>query len=156
MNAVCKYILSVICTVLLCGTVKTLFPADKKIIMKMVTGLAMTVVVLSPLLTVEKISFRTHFDDILADGDIAVQRGILAAKESSAKFIKEKSEAYVLNKASELGAQVSVNVNLSDTELPTPSQITVCGTVSPYIKMKLTECIREELGIVEDDQEWIS
>ena len=61
-----------------------------------------------------------------------------------------------MNKASELGAKVSVSVTLSDSDLPVPTHVTVSGPVSAYSKMKLSECICNELGVAEDEQVWIS
>lgn len=156
MTSVGQYILCVVCTVILCGVVRMLLPGNENSIMKLVTGLVTMVVVLSPLLGRGHVSFRTHFGEILEDSETAAHSGVLAARDASIEFIKEKSEAYVLNKASELGANVSVSVALSEEEFPVPAHITVCGALSPYIKMKLSECIREELGIVEDEQVWTS
>lgn len=156
MDTIYRYFLCVICTVVLCGILRGLFSSGNDPLIKFVTGLAVTVVVLSPLLNEKRIDLRISLDDVLSDSQIAVENGVLAAKETSAEFIKEKSEAYVLNKASEFGAQIDVNVTLSDTDLPTPSHIAVSGLISPYAKMRLREYIRDELGIDEDDQEWIS
>lgn len=156
MDSIYRYFLCVICTVILCGVLRSLFPADNDSLIKFVTGLAVTVVILSPLMDEKKIDLRISLDEILAGSETAVQNGVLAANQTCAGFIKEKTEAYVLNKASEFGAQVDVIVTLSDTDLPTPSHIAVSGAVSPYAKVRLSECIRDELGIDEDDQEWIS
>lgn len=156
MNTVYRYILCVICTVVLCGTVRIFLPHDEPSLMKLTTGLIVTVVALSPILSGDSIPIRTYFDDVLSDSEFAVRSGVSVARQASVEFIKEKSEAYVLNKASELGAHVSVNVALSDSDLPIPAQVTVCGPVSPYIKMKLGECIENELGVTGDEQIWIS
>ena len=97
-----------------------------------------------------------NFSQYLKDSDISVQDGIDSARQASSEYIKSKSETYILNKAEEMGAHVSVDVVLSDSELPVPAQITLCGAVSPYAKQRLVDCIQNELGIAEDEQTWIS
>ena len=156
MNAVCRYLFSLIVTVVLCGIMRMLIPDDKRIMTQLVTGLVITVVMLSPVLTNEKIKFEDYFDRISVDSDFAVQEGMIAAKQASSEYIEVESETYILNKATEMGADVSVDVVLSDAELPVPNGITVCGLISPYVKAKLSACIRNDLGIAEDAQIWIS
>lgn len=155
MNAVYRYILCVVCTVILCGCVRILIPSEENSVLKMITGLVVTVVVLTPFLNGVKIPIG-NFDEILTNGEFAVHSGISSARQATSEFIKEKSETYVLNKASELGAKVSVSVTLSDSDLPVPTHVTVSGPVSAYSKMKLSECICNELGVAEDEQVWIS
>ena len=99
---------------------------------------------------------KNYFDQFSISSDFAVQEGTLSAKYASSEYIKTKSEAYILDKATEMGADVNIDVVLSDDQLPVPAGITVCGAVSPYVKAKLSACIRDELGIAEDEQVWIS
>ena len=155
MNSLYQYVLRVICTVMLCGTVRFLFCGEENLTIKMLTGLIMTVVVLTPLLGGE-IPLRSFMNEISIDGEAAVENGTLAARMATNEFIKEKTEAYILNKASELGANIGVDIVLSDDEIRVPTQITVSGTLSPYTKKKLSACIYNELGIPEDEQIWIS
>ena len=156
MNAVYRYLFSIITTVVLCGIIRALVPGAKNSMIQLVTGLAITIVMLSPILTNERVKFDDYFEQFPVDSDFAVQEGMLAAKHASSEYIETETETYILNKATEMGADVSVDIVLSDAELPVPTRISVCGLVSPYVKTKLSACIRNELGIAEDAQIWIS
>lgn len=156
MNVLSRYILSVICVVTLCGLVRILFSNEKNSVVHLVTGLIVTLAVLTPLLQNGKLSLDTYFEQSLSDGDLAIREGSIAAQKASAEFIKEKSEAYILSRAEEMGANVSVEIEVSDTDLPIPAGITVTGFISPYTKTSLSRCIQKELGISEDEQIWIS
>jgi len=156
MNTVYRYLFCVICTVVLCGIIRILFSGYHHSIMKLVTGLVVTVVMFSPILGNSGYLLNINFSQYLEESDFSVQDGIDAARQASNEYIKSKSETYILNKAEEMGAHVSVDVVLSDSELPVPAQITLCGAVSPYIRQQLVDCIQNELGIAEDEQIWIS
>ena len=156
MNSLYQYVLSVICTVMLCGTVRILFCGEENPTIKMLTGLVITVVVLTPLLDDVEIPLQSFMNEISIDSEAAVEDGTLAARMATNEFIKEKTETYILNKASELGANIGVDIVLSDDDIRVPAQITVSGTLSPYTKQKLSACIYNELGIPEDEQIWIS
>lgn len=156
MNTVYRYLLCVICMVVLCGIIRILFSGHHHSVMKLVTGLAVTVVMLSPILEVTSYPLDMDFRKYLEDSDISVQEGIDSAKRVSSEYIKSKSETYILNKAEEMGAHVSIDIALSDAELPVPEQITLRGTVPPYVRQQLADCIQNELGIAEDGQIWIS
>ena len=78
-----------------------------------------------------------------------------AAAQEQAKIIKEQSQAYILDKAVSLGADISVAVTVSETTPPTPIEITVKGAVSPYVKTVLKDYLKEQFGIPEEAQKWI-
>ena len=156
MNWVYKYILSVICIVMLCGIVNILLPTDKNSLMKLVTGLIVTAVVVSPILHTKTINLDGLFSEFAGNKELAVAEGTMAARHVSNQFIKTKSETYILNKAEEMGAHINVEVVLSDADIPVPAEVSVKGMESPYVKEQLSACIQNELGIVKDDQTWIS
>ena len=156
MDEVYRYILLVVCTVVLCGIVVQFCPGKENTVIKLVTGLVVTGAVLSPMVDMNTINIENYFDQFLVDTKSVTSDGEEMARQTSAAFIKEKTEAYVLYKAAELGADVHVDIMLSDHSLPIPKGITVSGTVAPYAKKQLTTTIAKELGIAEEAQLWIS
>ena len=156
MNGVYKYILHVICTVMLCGVVSILFSEEKSSVIKLVTGFIITAVVISPLLHKKTINLDALVAEYTDDSNFAVAEGEQAAREASEEFIKSKMETYILNKAEAMGSRIHVNVILSETKIPTPAEIKVSGTISPYVKEQLSVCIQNDLGIAKDNQIWIS
>ena len=154
-DAIRQYILSVICVVILCGLAQILFSGSSSLV-KLITGLVVTITVISPLLRNGKLSLDIYFDQITIDSQWAVKEGEEAAMQTTCEFIKEKTETYILDKAAELGAGISVEVSVDEDTPPVPDGVTVKGTVSPYTKKQLIDCISQELGIAEEDQVWIS
>lgn len=156
MEGIRQYVLTVICAVFLCGIALCFVPDAEKKLVQFVSGLIVTITALTPVLKSGDFSLDLYLGQISADSRWAVSTGQIAATETTSAFIKEKTESYILNKAAELGAQIDVDVSLTDDNLPVPDEITVCGVLSPYAKKQLSDQIRNDLGIEEDNQIWIS
>jgi hypothetical protein len=56
----------------------------------------------------------------------------------------------------DMGAEVEVEVTLSDDSTQVPCAVTITGMVSPYLKQRLSEMIEEDLQIKREDQHWIN
>ena len=70
------------------------------------------------------------------------------------EIITDKTCAYILDKAETLRAQLTVQVILSDEELPVPERIYLTGQASPYARSMLQRLIEEELGVPKERQIW--
>ena len=84
-----------------------------------------------------------------------VQEGENDALQEQRTFIKKETEAYILDKAVSLGADISVSVTVSDSAPLTPIKITIKGAVSPYVNKVLKSYLEEQFGIPEEAQIWI-
>ena len=157
MNAIRVYILCVICTVFLCGIMQALF-AESAIsgVVKFITGLIVTVSLLSPALTGKIESLDHYFESITVDGEWAVKQGETDAKETMRKYVAEEIKSYIMNKAIELGVEISVDVELSADTYPTPETVTISGSIAPFGKKQISAYLSETLGITEEQQVWIS
>ena len=156
MDMIYRYILCVICTAILSGIICGVFPKKENTHIRFVAGLAVTISVLTLLFNGRTFDLESYFDQFTVDTTFATSEGEEMARQTSATFIKEKTESYVLNKAAELGTDLDVSIVLSNEEFPVPKEITVFGSVSPYVKKQLITTIEENLGIDEDAQLWIS
>ncbi len=71
-------------------------------------------------------------------------------------LITDTAESYILDKASALGADLTVTVTTSvENGYPVPWAVTLRGTCSQEAKGLLTDSIQKELDIPEARQEWI-
>ena len=157
MESIRQYILSVISIALLCSFVQLLFQDDHHAgLVKVITGLMVTLTVISPLCRTGSVRLEQYFATITSDGSWAVEEGQTAAEHTIADIIKDRTSAYICDKASTFGASIDVDVELTGTSPPTPSRIIVKGDASPYVKKQLTEYIHKEFDISEEDQLWIS
>lgn len=76
-------------------------------------------------------------------------------REILAELIKEQSEAYILDKAEELGLTLSVDITLREEgDYPYPIAVTLWGEAAEGDKMLLERIIEQDIGIVRERQEW--
>ena len=58
------------------------------------------------------------------------------ARDSMADIIKEETEAYILDKAADLHANLRVEVAVGEDNLP--AAVTISGEASPYARRQIT------------------
>lgn len=123
--------------------------------MKLVTGIVMASVILSPLGSGIRFDLNTRFQALDRQVSAAVEQGEEAAQKELTVRIKEATEAYILDKADQLGVTVRVRVTLDESTYPVPVMVEVEGPVSPAARAALSQMIQQDLGIPEEDQRWI-
>lgn len=156
MEDIRKYVLSVIISALFCGILPGLLQNGAlKDLTKAVCGLILTLSVVSP--------FR-DFSLSLPEGAFfpgeesasgAVSEGEALAQEAAAQIIKAETEAYILDKAAELNAQLQVDVCVSRDNPPVPVSAVISGKVSNQTRSTLQEILSVQLNIPKEDQTWI-
>lgn len=123
-------------------------------ILKIVTGLFMSVTLLSPLIRFRLRDMEQYIDDFRLSSEYAVGQGMQMAGEELSHIIKEQTESYILDEASKMGMEMSVEVKLSDSNPPQPCFVILQGAVSPYQKKYLSQHITDKLGISQENQQW--
>ena len=124
-------------------------------ILKIITGVFMIVTVISPLLQFRIQDIDRFIQNFQLSSQYAVDQGAHMATEEISQIIKQQTEAYILDEASKMGMEMSVEVKLSDSKPPQPCFVTLQGAVSPYQKKHLSQHITEYLGISQENQQWI-
>ena len=158
MDALGRYILSVISAGLIAGIISGMIPHKKATggLIRMLCGLFLAFVVMKP---VSKLNYDIVLDfsrEHLGTGNSLAAQGELLAKEGRCAIIKEKTEAYIVDKAAAFQADLNVEVELSGEESCVPESVILKGSVSPYTKQKLETVIETELGIPKENQQWLS
>ncbi|MBR5570140.1 MAG: hypothetical protein IKW10_04515 [Oscillospiraceae bacterium] len=156
MDGIGGYVIGIICAAIVCAVINQW--SEKKgthgAILKILTGVFMTITLVSPLLDFDMTGIDSRFSWITADAESAVQNGQILAKDSMAEIIKTQCEAYILDKAAFWELNLSVEVTLSESDPPIPNGVELTGNVSPYAKNQMTNWIVEELGISKEHQVW--
>lgn len=157
MTWVRQYILSVVAAAIICAIVKALMEdkSTPSVVVKMLAGVLMAMTVVAPFVKMDIGDITDYINSFHTNADVAVQTGIAYSAEEMGVIIKDKTQAYILDKAQTLGAEVEAEVLLSDETPPIPCAVTVKGHVSPYVKQRLSQYIIDELGIAEENQTWI-
>ncbi len=156
MEAVRAYLLSVTGSALVSAIILRLLHGKGSAtnIGRMLAGLFVALTVISPIANVRLSDVLHILPNISDDAKNAVAEGELAAKKALAESISERLEAYILDKAAQLGVTLSVRVELSEDVIPVPLRVHLRGNISPYTKTKLQYMIEDDLGLNKEQQIW--
>lgn len=156
MNWIRNYLLSVTAAAIVCAIAKALVghKSAHSHLIQLISGIFLSAIVIAPLLKINVPDIEDYMNTVTAESNAAVDHGIIYSNSEVAALIKEKTQAYILDKAAALGADIQVDVLLSDENPPIPERVFIRGTVSPYNKLQLTRCISEQLDIPEEAQIW--
>ena len=151
-----QYIVSVIAAAVIAAMLNKLF-SESHIhrLIKTVSGLVLSVVLLSPLGNLSISSYTSYFDAVDNDAKEAVAYGEDIYRDNLRAIISERCETYILDKADQLGAVISVSIRCDSADIPIPVYAEISGSVSPYIRKTLQNMIADDIGIPEENQLWM-
>lgn len=155
MEALGQYAVSVVSAAMICGIVTGLLQDGAiKLTIKLLCGIFMTVTVLDPMLRLDISGWKELALSNQSLAQASVDAGTALAQEELAAIIKEQTQAYILDKATSLGLDITAQVVLSDEPLPVPKAVYLCGAASPYTKQVLSDYLCQDLGITKENQIW--
>lgn len=157
MEAIGRYILSVTAASILLGIAQTLVgkKGGSAALVRLLGGLFLTFTVIAPLADVDlDAAFDAPWDFTQQGSDIAAQ-GEDITRDKLQSIIKQRCEAYILDRANTLRTQLEVEVTLSQDDIPIPIAVRLRGSISPYAKMSLQAWLSDDMGIPKENQIWI-
>lgn len=154
MEVLRAYILSVVAAAVLCAMAIRLMGKNGTgvAILRMVCGVTMAAVILQPLGQLRMPGYTAYFSELETQVRDAVALGTEKSREELSLRIQQKTQAYLQNKAEELGADLEIRVQVSEDCIP--EAVTLWGSVSPTAKTILSEVMIKDLGIGEEGQFW--
>lgn len=154
MDGLREYLIGVVAAALLSGVITRLSRnrASGEII-RMLCGVFMTIVLIQPIAGKKALLWDYTLPDIARQAEAVSRQGAAAADESRREFIKRRTEAYIINRAATMEAEIQADASLDDNCVPVSVRIT--GRISPLYRSRLTQIIASELGIPKERQEWI-
>lgn len=155
MESLREYIFSVTAAAVICAVLTHISAGAGKSsgIIKLLSGLFLALTVIRPITDIQIDELTDYTLRIEEDAQQAINTGEDFAQESLATIIKQETQAYILDKASVLGAEIRIDVVLDDDAIP--KEVYIQGAVSPYAKSKLQKIISEDIGIAKEYQIWI-
>lgn len=155
MSGVARYILRLSAAAVLTAVAQS-FPLEGSMrgLVKLVSGVFMAMTLISPLLTLRLPDMDGWLSSFDGESSAVVSSGEEMAREAMDTIIKERTEAYILDKAAALDAVVTVRVRTDSEGIPV--SVTLRGDVSGEVKAQLSRIITSELGIGKEAQQWIS
>lgn len=148
-----KYIIAIIGCCLISSVLSCIFSESRqKELIKLFSGIFIAVAILSPLTKVDfsKLAEMEYIQ--LSDTASVVAAGeVLAQKEIAARIISE-CEAYILDKAELLGAEIEIAITLNEELLPVFAEIQ--GNYTDFIRLQVESILENDLGITKENQLW--
>lgn len=153
MERISQYIVSIVTAAAICSIVKFITGRKFNPIIKMICGLFLLVTILAPVVHMD-----FSFTDLICNDEYVDVQNILAQSKadvavSVSSIIKEETEAYILNKAKDLGLDINIEIVLDESN-QIPERVILSGYVSPYPKEQLSHYIENTLAIPGANQEW--
>ncbi len=156
MDNIGTFLLRITASALLCGIVRSLpVTGIAAKLMKLLTGVFMLVTLILPLKDIFLPQFGGNLNALKYDAQQIIGSAQTQTRQELQEIIISETEAYILDKAKNLGAELTVEVSVDDSDLPMPCAVTVRGSISPYAKQQLQQIICSDLGIDTEDQKWI-
>lgn len=152
-----QYLLSIVAAAIISGLVITMTnrKGATSAIIRLIIGLFLVMSVVSPWMKLRILDLPGFFSDIQLDGKSVSADALAATVAERNIIIKEKMEAYILEKAAVLDLSVKVSVTLTETDPPTPCDVKIIGNASPYAKHRLQNIISNDLGVPKEQQLWM-
>lgn len=157
MGQIGSYIIRIVATAIICGIITKLVDdmGPHGAVMKLLCSVFLILTLVIPISGIRLSGIDELTDRFETEAQLAVEDGTSIARSSLKERMIADTEAYILDKAEDLGATVTAEVELSESDLCVPASVRIVGYVSPYAKKKLKSMLSDELGIEEEDQEWI-
>lgn len=157
MEGVREYLLSVTSAAMLCSIVSVLTgeKGSQAGVVKLICGLFLCFTVISPFTKVRISDFSDFASNILTEGEQATREGEDYSEQALRQIISDETRAYIMDKARTYGAEIDVQVTLSEDETPVPETCIISGNISPYVRQQLKKILINDLGIPEENQTWM-
>lgn len=157
MEGIRQYIFSVTAAAIICAVLTHISAGAGKssAIIKLICGLFLAFTVIRPVADIQIEELSLYTQSITDEAEQAIGIGEDFAQMSLGSIIKQETEAYILDKASLLDADITVEIILTDDLQPVPGEVYIHGAVSPSAKSKLQKIISEDIGIAKEYQIWI-
>lgn len=157
MQDVGNYVLHII-TAAIISALATRFLGDSGVFgsaIKLLSGMFMILAVVAPWTDLRLDILSQMAGDIDLEAAYVTAEGENSAQEAMSQIISTRTQAYILDKANELGAELTVAVFLTDEAPPVPFGVQLTGKISPYNKTILSNWLDKNLGITPEEQIWI-
>lgn len=148
------YAFSIIGCAVICGAIQIFLddPRQKKLF-QLMSGTVLVIVVLRPLSSVDLHPILEAEWIKAPPADSVVEMGKDLARKEQEQYIKEACEAYILEKAEDLGMSISAEIGLDKDLVPAFAKIVTESEAEMQDALELV--LEADLGITKENQIWI-
>ena len=156
MDGIREYLISVTAAALLCGILKSLMgeKGSSAALIRLICGIFLALTVIRPLKELNLKDFSLLPTGLLEEARLTSGEGEEYTRQAKEDLIIPQCEAYILDKAQTLEANVRVEILISQEGEPVPTGSIITGNLSPYARNQLSKTLEEDLGIPQEDQKW--
>ena len=145
-----QWLLGIVLTAFAGGLARQLAPQGKEQAgVRLVSGLLLALAILRPLAGLDWADLDWDLDRLEAREQAEVYRE--EGRRTLSAVIAERTEAYIWDKANQLGLDCVVQVTTTAGEIPLPETVTILGRYSEALAV----CVEEEVGIPAEKQIWL-
>lgn len=151
-----KYLLSVISAAIISSVITNAFEKNSTFrgIGRLLVGIFLAITVISPLVKLDIPDIDEYKNMIENDCGGLVEEGKEFYQNEKRAIITEQIESYISDKASAVGTDLNVTVQLSESEPPVPEMIELNGAASPYARRIVENIITQDLGVPKERLKW--
>ena len=159
MEGIRSWIIGICAGAIICAAVQALTPKGKSgSAVKLACGFLTVALLIGPLREFDFDSYALSMSRIKSAGEQYAGEALNGGQEMLGSVIERESEAYILDKAAELGiagatARVSAKL-FEEGEYPYPYSVELGGEAASEQKKALSSYIEGELGIPAERQYW--
>ena len=151
-----QYLFAVVCAAIVASL--SISVVDNKSaassLVKVISGLFVVITMIAPFRKFSFIDIADYLESVKINASAAIAYGEQSSKNELIACIEEQTESYILDKASALGLDISVQVFVSGDATPIPNRVVIKGHAAPYARIELHNVISGELGIAEANISW--
>ena len=156
MEGLRQAVFSVITAAVVCGIAGTMVQGKASSqILRMLCGIVTAVTLLTQFRGFGPESYGGLLRPITRQAEAFSAQGEACSRQALEVRITAECQAYILDKATGMGASITAEVILDGGELPVPERVVLRGTISKENKARLSQILTEELGIPKEAQLWI-
>lgn len=150
------YFLRIISVALICAILTSLQSSGTGAsrLIQLVAGLVLSLCVVTPLGGLSFTNFPESWDLEIDQGTHVVSDGKNMAWNEQAEIISKQTEAYILDKANDMGLEVEVSVTLEGDTWPVPVAVLLSGRASPYHRRSMEDMLSRDFGLARENVRW--
>lgn len=157
MDAVRSYLLRLTVAAFFSALVLTLVPNGLcKRAATLICGLVMLLLALSPLVRFDEQTLAAAISSMDLEQEQTRTGVEIRNRELVAKIISDRVQTYILDKATQMGMQLEVEITMNtDASTPYPEEVTLRGEATSAQRQKLGTYLLESFAIAPERQVWL-
>lgn len=144
------WVLDILTVAMVCRILLLLLP--KKELTELICGVLLTVVLMHPLTGLRLESFPDIQQFLPESPECLLAAGTETAAAAKSAYITDRYEAYILDKAKAMGADIQPQIQIDEDWLPVSACIR--GDMDPQIQKQLEQILIRDMGITKENQQW--